>query len=141
MLVVIDCCHAAGMATSKDREALFEEFDDFQPVAPSKGFMDTLKEGKGRVVFTSCQGEQQSWIKDEFSSIYTYHFLEALQGAGNKPGNTEVKVSNLMNYLGKTVPKTAQNLYNAEQTPNFDFDTDDFAIALLRGGKGLPDLG
>lgn len=46
-----------------------------------------------------------------------------------------------MNYFGKTVSKTARNLYNAEQTPNFDFDTDDFAIALLRGGKGLPDLG
>jgi hypothetical protein len=35
----------------------------------------------------------------------------------------------------------ARDLYNAKQTPHFDFDTVDFAIAKLRGGKGLPDRG
>ena len=146
LLVVIDSCHAAGMATSKDPEKadkeLLDEFDDFQRVAPSKGLISALKQGKGRVVFTSSEGEQQSWIKkDNSMSIYTFHFLEALQGAANKPGERVVTVSNLMNHLGKTVPETARNLYSAEQTPHFDFDTVDFAIAKLRGGKGLPDLG
>jgi hypothetical protein len=146
LLVVIDSCHAAGMATSKDPEKadkeLLDEFDDFQRVAPSKGLISALKQGKGRVVFTSSEGEQQSWIKkDNSMSIYTFHFLEALQGAANKPGERVVTVSNLMNHLGKTVPETARNLYSAEQTPHFDFDTVDFAIAKLRGGKGLPDRG
>ncbi|NES85789.1 MAG: caspase family protein, partial [Moorea sp. SIO2B7] len=148
LLVVIDSCHAAGMANSKDADGiakadteLFEEFDDFKRDAPSKGLIEALKEGKGRVVFTSSEKEQKSWIKDDSISIYTFHFLEALQGAGNQAGDTEVKVSNLMNYLGKTVPKTAQNLYNVEQTPHFYFDTEDFAIAKLRGGKGLPNKG
>jgi uncharacterized caspase-like protein len=146
LLVVIDSCHAAGMATSKDPEEadakLLDEFDDFQRVAPSKGLIDALKQGKGRVVFTSSEGEQKSWIKkDNSMSIYTFHFLEALQGAANKPGDKVVKVSNLMNHLGKTVPETARNLYGAEQTPHFDLDTVDFAIAKLRGGKGLPDRG
>ena len=146
LLVVIDSCHAAGMATSKDPEKadkeLLDEFDDFQRVAPSKELISALKQGKGRVVFTSSEGEQQSWIKkDNSMSIYTFHFLEALQGAANQPGDTEVTVSNLMNHLGKTVPKTAQNLYSAKQTPHFDFDTVDFVIAKLRGGKGLPDRG
>jgi Caspase domain len=146
LLVVIDSCHAAGMATSKDPEEadaeLLNEFDDFQRVAPSKGLIDTLKQGKGRVVFTSSEGDQKSWIKkDKSLSIYTFHFLEALQGAANKPGDREVTVANLMKHLGETVPKTAKNLYSAEQTPHFDFDTGDFAIAQLRGGKGLPDRG
>ena len=145
LLVVIDSCHAAGMATSKDPEKadaeLLDEFDDFQRVAPSKGLID-LKQGKGRVVFTSSEGEQKSWIKkDNSMSIYTFHFLEALKGAANKPGDKVVTVSNLMNHLGKTVPETARNLYSAEQTPHFDFDTVDFAIAKLRGGKGLPERG
>ena len=145
LLVVIDSCHAAGMATSKYPEKadaeLLDEFDNFQRVAPSKGLID-LKQGKGRVVFTSSEGEQKSWIKkDNSMSIYTFHFLEALKGAANKPGDRVVTVSNLMNHLGKTVPKTAQNLYSAEQTPHFDFDTVDFAIAKLRGGKGLPERG
>ncbi|MBD2455266.1 caspase family protein [Nostoc sp. FACHB-87] len=143
LLVVIDSCHAAGMATSKDADLeLEEEFDDFIRVAPSKGLIDELKQGKGRVVFTSSEGEQKSyWVKDETISIYTYHFLEALQGAGNKPGDTEVRVSNIMNHLGKAVPETARQLYNKEQVPQNDMTGGDFVIAKLRGGKGLPDKG
>jgi len=142
LLVVIDSCHAAGMATSKEADIeLLEEFDNFERVAPSKGFIDKLKQGKGRVVFTSSEGEQTSWIKDESNSIYTYHFLEALQGAANKLGDLEVKVSNLMNHLSKAVPESALRLQNAEQTPHFDMDAGDFVIAKLRGGKGLPAKG
>jgi hypothetical protein len=67
--------------------------------------------------------------------------LEALQGAGNQAGDRVVRVSNLMNYLGKSVPETTRQVYNRDQTPHFDFDTGDFAIALLRGGKGLSEKG
>lgn len=144
LLVILDCCHAAGMANSKEGKA-----DNFKlppgfsesSASVSKGFIDSLKEGKGRVVFTSCRGEQQSWIKDENSSVYTYHLLEALQGAGNAPGDTEVRVSNLMQHLSKAVPESARSMYDAKQTPWFDMDTEDFAIAKIRGGKGLPDKG
>lgn len=142
LLVVIDSCHAAGMATSKEADLeLEEEFDDFIRLAPSKGFIDELKKGKGRIVFTSSEGEQKSYIKDNSCSIYTYHFLEALQGAGNKPGDTDVRVSNIMNHLGKAVSETARQLCNVEQVPNFDMTGGDFIIAKLRGGKGLPSKG
>ena len=142
-LVVIDSCHAAGMATSKNADAeLMDEFDGFERVAFSKGLIEDLKRGKGRVVFTSSEGHQESWIlKDQSLSIYTFHFLEALQGSGNQAGDRVVRVSNLMNYLGKSVPETTRQVYNRDQTPHFDFDTGDFAIALLRGGKGLPEKG
>lgn len=56
-------------------------------------------------------------------SIYTYHFLEALQGAGNQPCDKAVKISNLMNYVSKTVPASTQQHYQKEQTPFFDFAT------------------
>jgi hypothetical protein len=140
---VIDSCHAAGMATSKDADAeLMDEFDGFERVAFSKGLIEDLKRGKGRAVFTSSEGHQESLIlKDQSLSIYTFHFLEALQGAGNQAGDLVVRISNLMNYLGKSVPETTRQDYNRDQTPHFDFDTGDFAIALLRGGKGLPEDG
>jgi hypothetical protein len=64
-----------------------------------------------------------------------------LQGAANQPGDKVVRISHLMNYLGKTVPESAQQLYKEEQTPFFDFATEDFPVALLRGGKGLPQEG
>ena len=146
LLVVLDCCHAAGMATAKEGEAIspLKLPSGFKAVSASesKGLMDTLKQGQGRVVFTSSRGEQQSWVLlDQSYSLYTYHLLEALQGADNQLGETEVRVSNLMHYLGEAVSVSAQRLHQAEQVPRFDMDTEDFAIALLRGGKGLPSGG
>lgn len=144
LLVILDCCHAAGMATSKEGETAASKLPQgFAEVAPSesKGLVDAIRQGEGRVIFTSSKGEQKSWIKDESSSIYTYHLLEALQGADNKPGDTEVRVSNLMHYLGKVVPESAKQLYSAEQNPWFDMGTEDFTIAKLWGGKGLPSKG
>ena len=145
LLAVLDCCHAAGMATSKEGETavplkLPPGFTEVPP-SESKGLVDALKQGKGRVVFTSSRGEQKSWIKDQSNSIYTYHLLEALQGADNKPGDSEVRVSNLMHYLGQAVPESAKKLHDAEQNPWFDMGTEDFIIAKLRGGKGLPEKG
>ena len=148
LLVIIDSCHAAGMASAKN--GLVETLhatslrlpNNFVPTALPKDLIDELKQGSGRAVFTSSTGEQQSWIHpDGKMSIYTYHFLEALQGAGNQPGDKVVTVSHLMNYVGKTVPPSAQQLCQAEQTPFFDFATEDFPVALLHGGKGLPQQG
>jgi Caspase domain len=144
LFVLIDSCHAAGMATSKDGETPISSNTPagFIKSSPSKGLIGELKKGKGRVVFTSSQGTQSSfYLRDESLSIYTYHFLEALQGAGNQPGDTEVKVSNIMNHVGKTVPDRVLALYKQEQTPQFDMTGGDFAIAQLRGGKGLPNKG
>ena len=47
-----------------------------------------------------------------------------------------VRVSNLMNRLGKAVPESARKLCQAEQTPFFDTATEDFSVAVLRGGGG-----
>ena len=90
-------------------------------------------------MFTSSRGHQSSWVRaDGTLSVFTYHLLEALQGAGSMPGDTVVRVSNLMNYLDKTVPASALKVAQAEQHPFFNLAAEDFAVALLRGGKGLP---
>ncbi|WP_334807811.1 caspase family protein [Nostoc sp.] len=132
--VVIDSCHAEGMATSKG-----ELPADFIATALPKGIVDALKQGEGRAVFTSSRGNQSSYIRpDGTMSIYTYHLIEALKGEANKPGDSKVMLSNLMNHLGKTVLESARTLCQAEQTPFFDTAMEDFPIAMLRGGKGLP---
>jgi len=144
LLVFVDSCHAEGMAAAKDAAAAEDEPvvklpSGFTQVALPKGLVDDLKQGEGRVAFTSCRGKQRSWMRpDGAMSIYTYHLIEALQGAGNQPGDTVVRVSNLMNHLGKAVPESARQLCQAEQTPFFDTAAEDFAVAVLRGGKGLP---
>ncbi len=138
LLVFVDSCHAAGMATAKDVPAMKLPAGFTQTSLP-KGLVEELKQGAGRAVFTSSLGTQQSWTRpDDGLSLYTYHLIEALQGAGNRPGDTAVHVSNLMSHLGKAVPDSARKLCGAEQRPFFDTATEDFPVALLRGGKGLP---
>ncbi len=138
LLVFIDSCHAEGMATSKDSTVLKLPSSLEQKALP-KDLINELKQGEGRVVFTSSRGNQRSWIRpDNTMSIYTYHLIEALQGAGNKTGDTSVRVSNIMNYLGKAVPESASKFWQQDQMPFFDATAEDFPIALLRGGKGLP---
>jgi uncharacterized caspase-like protein len=138
LLVFVDSCHAEGMASAKDEPAVRLPAG-FAEAALPKSLVDDLKRSAGRAVFTSSRGEQRSWVRpDGTLSIYTYHLVEALQGAGNQPGDTTVRLSNLMNHLGKSVPDSVRRLCHAEQTPFFDTATEDFAVALLRGGKGLP---
>ncbi len=133
---------AAGMATAKNGQAELDIPDNFIPTALPKDLIDKLKQGRGRAVFTSSTGKQKSWIRpDDTMSIYTFHFLEALQGAGNQPGDKVVTVSDLMKYVGKTVPDSAKQFHQKEQTPFFDFATEDFPVALLHGGKGMPQQG
>ena len=141
LLVFVDSCHAEGMATAKGSSSAGLP-PGFVRTALPKHLIDELKQGEGRAVFTSSRGNQLSWVRpDGTMSIYTYHLIEALQGAGNHPGDTAVRLSNLMNYLSQTVPSTARKLCQAEQTPFFDTATEDFPVAMLRGGKGLPSEG
>ncbi len=138
LLVVIDCCHAEGMATAKDENIDIKLPQSLKQTLPPKSVLDSLKQGEGRVVFTSSRGQQKSWIlKDNSLSIYTHHFIKALKGAANRPGDTTVRISNLMNHLAKCVPTTVQEMYKIEQIPFFDLATEDFAVGLLLGGKGI----
>lgn len=132
--VIVDSCHAEGMATAKDSLP-----PEFLPVALPKGAVDTLKQGEGRAVFTSSRGQQSSWVRPDGSlSLYTYHLIEALKGAANQVGDRQVTISNVMTHLGKTVSANARTLCQAQQTPFFSAATEDFSVALLKGGKGLP---
>ena len=141
LLAFVDSCHAAGMATAKDQPAM-KLPSGFTQTSLPKGLVEELKQGAGRAVFSSSTGAQQSWVRPDGSlSLYTYHLIEALQGAGNQPGDTTVRVSNLMSHLGKAVPESARTLCQAEQTPFFDTATEDFPVALLLGGKGLSGAG
>jgi uncharacterized caspase-like protein len=141
LLVVIDGCHAQGMATSKKAAKPLELPVGLAQVAPTeaKGLMEGLKHGEGRAVLTSSRGSQKSWVRSDGKlSVFTHHLLEALQGGGNRPGDTEVRLSNLMGHLGRSVPVSARQMHNAEQVPFFDTASEDFPVALLLGGKGLP---
>ena len=139
LLVFLDCCHPGGMAIAKaGTQDAVPLPPGLTPAAAPKGVTEALKQGTGRAVFSSSNGGQASYVRPDGSlSLYTYHLLEALQGAANRPGETVVRVSHLMNHLGRAVPESARAL-GVEQTPFFDAATEDFTVALLHGGMELP---
>jgi hypothetical protein len=138
LLVLLDCCRAEGMATSKHPG---EQPLPITPTQPDAALVSTLTQGNGRAVCTSSRGTQLSYIRAEQDlSIFTYHLLEALRGAANQAGQTVVRLSHVMQYLGDMVPKSA-GAVGRDQTPFFDFKTEDFAIAAIAGGTALAEDG
>jgi len=139
LLAIIDCCHAEGMAAVKGVRGVSSVPGGLVPASLPKSIVKHFKPGAGRAVFSSSRGLQSSWVRpDGKMSIYTFHLIEALQGANNRREETTIKLSNLMNYLGRTVPQSAQRLCNGDQVPFFDTAAEDFAVALFRNGKALP---
>ncbi|MEM8804893.1 MAG: alpha/beta hydrolase [Cyanobacteria bacterium P01_G01_bin.38] len=142
LLVVLDCCHAEGIMAQKGESEEPDLPDGFAKTS-AKGQFARLAEGKGIAILSSSDNDQLSWIrKDQTCSIFTYHLIDALRGGDNQPGDTEVTFMNLVSYLGKTVPAAALSDWNAEQQPQWEGKgSNHFPIALICGGKGLPNGG
>ena len=132
LLVILDACHAAGLG------AKHLDTNEWTKSAPSPRILGELKQGAGRVVLSSSLAKQESFIRrDRELSIFTYHLLEALQGANNHAGETTVTVADLMKYLGKTVHTSAMAAYQQPQTPFFCLEAEEFPVALIRAGQGF----
>jgi Caspase domain len=147
MLVILDCCHAEGIASVEENGIEFKLADglNFKPPTgfvpkSATGHFSKLAEGKGVTILSSSDCRQLAWIrKDRTCSVFADRLIDALRGAGNQAGDREVTVMNLIDYLGKTVPETVRSEYRAEQQPQAKFKgSNNFPIALLCGGKGLP---
>ncbi len=139
LLALIDACHAEGMAALRpDKDVTAELPEGFSKTPPPAPLIESLTRGEGRVVISSSRGTQKSYVRrDGQMSIFTHHLLEALRGAANRPGDTLVLVSNLLNHLSQRVPESARADWQQEQTPWIQQAAEDFPVALLLGGKGL----
>ncbi|UCF94732.1 MAG: caspase family protein, partial [Desulfobacterales bacterium] len=154
LLVILDCCHAGGMGV-KGASFLPEGYISAalpsQLVLPAektvtmsdgaKGLED-LASGAGRAVISSSQGHQLSYIrKDRKMSIFTYHLIEALTGHAQPQKQkdlTQVLVTDVMSHVYRNVPKSAEADWNEAQVPDYQL-SGNFPVALLLGGKGLPE--
>jgi Caspase domain len=154
LLVILDCCHAAGMeiknvSTSgnysvavpaklfRDPNAASKSAEQFgNSGASSKGF-EQLQKGHGRAVLSSSQGSESSYMRmDGKMSVFTYHLIEALTGHAQPEGGAkEVLVSDLLSHVYRTVPESAAAMQRA-QNPEFEV-SGNFPVALLIGGKGV----
>jgi len=125
LLVILDTCHAEGMATAKEIS-----LHGFHPHAVPEAVASTIVRGTSRAVFSSCLGEESSWIlPDQSLSVFTHHLLEAFNGAGTPAGARHVTIANLMAHIGPSVEATAARL-GKSQHPFFKFEAEAFPVAL-----------
>lgn len=149
LLVVFDCCHAAGMevkdVAARDAirstavpPALFMTGQQAISIETSGKGLGALARDAGRAILNSCQATEQSYIRnDRKMSIFTYHLIEALTGrAQPEAGAQEVLVSDIVSHIHRRVPDSAQFDWQADQHPWCEV-SGNFPVALLLGGKGL----
>ena len=141
LLVILDCCHAGGMAVKDTLAATALHSAALPPtlfLPAGKSPATPLAQGEGRAVLSSCRPGQLSYLRaDRRMSIFSYHLIEALSGhAPAAGGATEVLVSDLISHLQRRVPESARADHGAEQTPWPEL-RGNFPVALLLGGKGL----
>lgn len=105
-VIFMDACYSGGVAKAGSRDLNVIE----NPYS-------TL-EGQGTVVVAASQPNQKSWeIESIGHGIFTYHLLEALKGEADLDKNGEITIWEVIEYLKKTVPKSASKLVNETQVP------------------------
>jgi hypothetical protein len=149
LLVLLDCCHAAGMGVKGLSPAgyvpaalppqLFMGQEQADTASDGSKGLEGLASGAGRAVISSSQARQQSYIcRDGKMSIFTYHLIEALTGHAQPGENAAgVLVTDVMSHVHRHVPRSAAADWQREQVPDYQL-SGNFPVALLLGGKGLP---
>jgi len=100
LVVLLDCCHAAGVPMLKTPGEVFVK----SPVPPE--LLNMLETGGGRIVIASSYENEYSYTGTPYS-IFTACLLEALAGkaAVNKDGFA--RILDVLIYLFKEVPQRA----------------------------------
>lgn len=136
LLVLLDTCHAGGMAAAKESLPGLPAGHK----APPEGLAEALGAGNGRAVLSSCRGEETSLVLPERNlSLFTHHLIEGLAGAASS-GESYVSVLDLGRYISRQVALGAEQLKD-KQTPFFKAETEDFPVALFPGFKEVESPG
>jgi hypothetical protein len=118
LLVLLDCCHSAGLAEPKAGDLA---------VGLSDELYSGLARGRGRAVIASSAPDELSWIMaGSPNSLFTYYLLEALRGAAPTLGDGYVRVFDLFRHVASRVPAVQR------QHPIFKVTMmdEDFPVAL-----------
>lgn len=128
LLLLLDCCHAAGIPLPKGPDAQFAKAP-FPASAPEQ-----LAQGAGNVLIASSQANEKSVTGDPYSA-FTLALVEGLTGSGISQQDGFVRVADLAMYTGRTVPAHTYE----RQHPVLHFSkADNFAVAYYAGGAIQP---
>lgn len=128
VLIILDCCHAAGLAHARDLTAL--------PLTPglSNGYYTTLAGGRGRAVLASARADEFAYVLAGADyGLFTEHLLGGLRG-GAASDDGLIHIFDLFEYLQPRVTGA-----RPDQHPIFKAELEEnFAIARRRGGESSP---
>jgi hypothetical protein len=123
LLVVLDCCHAAGLAQAKDvvSEWVAGLADDA---------LGRLAAGRGRVVMAAARGDGAAYVLGGARhGLFTEHLIAGLRGAAGRADGF-VRVLDLYGHVQRNVAR------QPAQRPVLKTELEDnFAVALSHGGR------
>jgi len=126
LLVILDCCHAGGMASVK-APGLVQS-----PVPPELNAV--LTEGSGRVVIASSRKDEVSYTGSPYS-VFTQALREGLAGYGAADKDGYAYVADVAMYVGRMVSNRTKD----KQHPILNLAAaDNFAIAYYAAGEKSP---
>jgi len=110
MIAFLDSCYSAATVHRTDRKRGVTIVKD-----PFQKF-----KGKGRVIITSSDGEEQSLEIDKFGhGVFTYHLAKALKGEADENKDGYVELDEVWDYVKYRVSDTARR-HGSSQTPIID---------------------
>ncbi|PWL38905.1 hypothetical protein DKG77_11770 [Flagellimonas aquimarina] len=115
LLVMLDCCHAAGML-QPGQPLLKLKSPDNGLVNSNIELLKKLNSGEGKVFITSCDDDEQSVIlPGSKNSLFTEVIIEALEGKASR-GYEYVNVIDILSHVFKQVPERVDR-FNHKQRP------------------------
>jgi hypothetical protein len=131
LLLLLDCCHAAGVASDRVKEpapALVKS-----PIPPEARKL--FREGQGRFIIASSKANEVSYPGRPYS-LFTRALIECLGGAGVAREDGYVRVLDLALHAREMVPSWSKG----RQTPVADIQraTDNWVVACYAAGAKSP---
>lgn len=128
VLLLLDCCHAAGLDRQKAPGATLEK----GPIPPQA--QEVLRSGSGRVVIASSRADEVSFAGKPYSA-FTQALIEGLAGIGADEQDGYARVADLAMYTSWRVPGRTKD----RQHPVLNFEkADNFPVAFYAGGDPRP---
>ncbi|QAA80571.1 hypothetical protein EI546_01970 [Aequorivita sp. H23M31] len=125
LVFFLDCCHAAGI--TKDGPGILSKAAGH--LSQQDGLAQTLDDGKGMSIISSCREDQLSYImQGDSNSLYTKCMIEVLRGKGKTDfSDPFIRISEVVQYIFKKVPEA-----NPKQNPYANLQIyDDFVLSYL----------
>lgn len=125
LLVLLDCCHAGGVADVKG----------FNKAPAPTDLFESLSKSSGRVIIASSQQNEVSYTGTPFSE-FTKSLLEGFCGLGASEKDGYARVLDIAMYVGRWVPNRTQD----KQHPIIKVNNleDNFILAFYAGGSKEP---